>query len=40
MTFEVTLGDMVFLLAIVWFGAWVAGVIDGYLLRKHMENDD
>jgi len=39
-TFEVTLGNMVFLLAVVWFGAFTAGMIDGWLLRKHMEHDD
>jgi len=40
MIFEVTLGNMIALLAIVWFGAYIVGTIDGYLLRRHMENYD
>lgn len=40
MIFELTLGNVVFLLAVVWFGAYTVGMIDGWQFRKHMENDD
>ena len=40
MTFELTLGNMALLIAIVWFGAYAVGMIDGWFLRGHMERDD
>jgi len=40
MMFELTLGNVIFLIAIVWFGAWLVGMIDGWFFRGHMERDD